>query len=69
MSRAELSFDRNRIDQRVVLLNPATQQIRQRAGLAFRLQPVVFIFHGRALAQHQVSALADIFNKILGGCV
>ena len=46
-----------------------TQNLRTIRELPLRLQSIVFIFHGRALTQNQVSTLADILDEILSGCV
>ena len=34
-----------------------------------RLQAIVFVFHGRALAKNQVAALANIVDQIFRGCI
>src|SRR5204863_6204650 len=66
-SRAELSFYWNRVGQCVILLDAASQQICQRSGLTLRLQTIVLILHGGALAQDQVSALAHVFDEVFRG--
>ncbi len=64
---APLPFHGNGRDERVVLLDVCAEKIGERAGLTGRLEAVVVVLHGGALAENEVTAIADVGGEIAGG--